>query len=165
MGLFWMKAAGCVRSRLTYWVCLALCVWQRLVGWGWDGRVQAELHGYSRLLQLWCVSLGEMGGDVGYWKNRSSRMLHKDVHVCVCLCVCVGAEAGTGAGQTIGPRGSCIVPYCQLSPSAAAGFWWMRCWINNSRNPCHSAVIAIQRPGSAFAPVHRWPDGATRCSL
>ncbi len=87
------------------------------------------------------------------------------VCVCFCVCVCVGAEAGTGAGQTIGPRGSCIVPYCQLSPSAAAGFWWMRCWINNSRNPCHSAVIAIQRPGSAFAPVHRWPDGATRCSL
>lgn len=40
--------------------------------------------------------------------------------MCVCVCVCVGAEAGTGAGQTIGLRGSCIVPHCQLSPSAAA---------------------------------------------
>ncbi len=143
--------------------CVCGSVW-----WAEGGMVEYRQNytAIVRLLQLWCVSLGEMGGDVGYWKNRSSRMFHKDVRVCVCLCcVCVGAEAGTGAGQTIGPRGSCIVPYCQLSPSAAAGFWWMRCWINNSRNPCHSAVIAIQRPGSAFAPVHRWPDGATRCSL
>ncbi len=114
-------------------MCLALCVWQRLVGWGWDGRVQAELHDYSCLLQLWCVSLGEMGGDVGYWKNRGSGCFTK-MCVCVC-CVCVGAEAGTGAGQTIGPRVLVLSPIASCLPAQRPGFWWMRCWINNSRTP------------------------------
>lgn len=64
-----------------------------------------------------------MGGDVGFWKIRGSGMLHKDV----CVFVRVGAKAETGAGQTKGPRGSCIVPPLPAVSPHSGLLWWMRC--------------------------------------
>lgn len=47
--------------------------------------------------------------------------------MCVCVFVRVGAEAETGAGQTIGPRGSCIVPPLPAVSQHSGLLWWMRC--------------------------------------